>query len=153
MMETQTIRETGQEIMAWQAEHGKQSCRKLGAKLEISKSSVHRHLQARESSNQHPGSCLWETEAGQAWLRRLFLGVLYCFGLGNNIGVEKLSEFFKVIQLDAHVGASPPALGSRLRQMENFLPKFQKGCESGQSAQRRQVVVAGDETCFGDLLI
>ncbi len=153
MMKTKTIRETGTQIMAWLAEHGKQSCRKLGAQLALSKSSVHRHLQARARRNQHPGSCLWETEAGQAWLRRLYFGVLDCFGLGNNIGAEKLSAFFKVIQLDAHVGASPSALGARLKQMENLLPQFQTECESGQSAQRRQVVLAGDETFFGELLI
>ncbi len=105
MMKTKTIRETGQKIMAWIAAHGKQSCRKLGAQLALSKSSVHRHLQARESRKQHPESCFWETEAGQAWLRRLFFGVLYCFGLGNNIGAEKLSAFFTAIRLDAHVRA------------------------------------------------
>lgn len=139
--------------MAWLAAHGKQSCRKLGIQLELSKSSVHRHLQARERRNQHPASCLWETEAGQAWLRRLYFGVLYCFGLGHNIGAEKLSAFFKVIQLDAHVGASPSALGDRLKQMEHWLPQFQTACESGQSDPRRRVVLAGDETFFGDLLI
>lgn len=153
MMETQTIRETGQQIMAWIAAHGKQSCRQLGTQLARSKSSVHRHLQARERRNEHPESCFWETEEGDAWLRRLYFGVLYCFGLGNNIGAEKLSAFFKVIRIDTHVGVSPSALGARLRQMEAMLPKFQTECESGQADQRRKVVLAGDETFFGELLI
>ena len=147
------MRETGQKIMAWMAAHGKQSCRKLGTQLARSKSSVHRHLQARARRNQHPESGFWETEEGAAWLRRLYFGVLYCFGLGNNIGAEKLAAFFKIIRLDTHVGASASALGARLRQMEEILPQFQKECESGQVAQRRQVVLAGDETFFGELLI
>jgi hypothetical protein len=153
MMKTQTIRETGQQIMAWIAAHGKQSCRKLGSKLALSKSSVHRHLQARERRDRYPESGFWETEEGAAWLRRVYWGVLYCFGLGNNIGAERLSEFFKVIRIDTHVGSSAAAVGARLRQMEAVLPQFQQACESGQADQRRQVVVAGDETFFGDLLI
>ena len=153
MMETKTIRETGQKIMAWIADHGKQTCRQLGGKLGIPKSTIHRHCQARERRNQYPESSFWETEVGQSWLRRLYFGVLYCFGLGHNIGAEKLAAFFQVIRLDTHVGASASALGARLRQMEAVLPQFQKECESGQAAQRRQVVLAGDETFFGDLLI
>jgi len=69
------------------------------------------------------------------------------------MGAEKLSEFFKVIRIDTHVGSSASALGARLRQMEEVLPKFQKECESGQADQRRKVVLAGDETFFGELLI
>jgi hypothetical protein len=152
-MKTKTIRETGTQIMAWIAAHGKQTCRQLGDKLGIPKSTIHRHGQARESRNQYPESCFWETEVGQSWLRRLYFGVLYCFGLGNNIGTEKLAEFFKVIRLDTQVGSSASALGARLRQMEAVLPQFQTECESGQADQRRQVVLAGDETFFGELLI
>ena len=37
--------------------------------------------------------------------------------------------------------------------MEAVLPQFQTECESRQADQRRQVVLAGDETFFGDLLI
>jgi hypothetical protein len=57
------------------------------------------------------------------------------------------------IRLDTHVGSSASALGARLRQMEAVLPQFQTECESGQADQRRKVVLAGDETFFGDLLI
>jgi predicted ArsR family transcriptional regulator len=47
-MKTQPIRETGQQIMAWIAAHGQQTCRQLGGKLGIPKSTIHRHGQARE---------------------------------------------------------------------------------------------------------
>jgi len=152
-MKTQTIRETGQKIMAWIAAHGKPTCRQLGSQLGIPKSTIHRHGQARERRDQYPESCFWETEVGQSWLRRLYFGVLYCFGLGNNVGAEKLAEFFRVIRLDTHVGSSASALGARLRQMEKMLPQFQTACEAGQSTPRRKVVLAGDETFFGELLI
>jgi hypothetical protein len=139
--------------MAWIAAHGQQTCRQLGGKLGIPKSTIHRHGQARERRNKYPASRFWETEVGQSWLRRLYLGVRYCFGLGSNIGAEKLAASFKVIRLDTHVGSSASALGARLRQMEAVLPQFQTECESGQADQRRKVVLAGDETFFGDLLI
>ena len=52
-------------------EHGKQSIRSLADRTGLSKSSVHRHLQAMERRDRYPESSLWETEAGRTWLIRL----------------------------------------------------------------------------------
>jgi Mn-dependent DtxR family transcriptional regulator len=52
-------------------EHGKQSIRSLADRTGISKSSVHRHLQAIGHRDRSPESSLWETEAGRTWLIRL----------------------------------------------------------------------------------
>ena len=118
-----------------------------------SKSSVHRHQKAQARRHQYPESALWETEAGEAWLKLLMVAVLYSFGMECHVGADKLSRFFKLIRIDTHVGISSSALRQQLSRMESLLPLFQQRCESGVSAQTRSAVVAMDETFFGDFLI
>jgi hypothetical protein len=96
---------------------------------------------------------LWETEAGEAWLRQLTFAVLYIFGMECHVGAGKLAQFFKLIRIDTHVGVSPSALSWQLNHMESLLPLFQQQCEKDASAQPRTAVVAMDETFFGDFLI
>jgi predicted ArsR family transcriptional regulator len=49
-------------------EHGKQSVRRLADRTGLSKSSVHRHLQAIDRRDHYPESSFWDTEAGRTWL-------------------------------------------------------------------------------------
>jgi Winged helix-turn-helix DNA-binding len=81
-------------------EHGKQSMRSLADRTGLSKSSVHRHLQAMDRRDRHPESSLWETEAGRAWLIRLVVATLFVFGLKRGVGAETLSEFFSRLRLE-----------------------------------------------------
>src|SRR5262245_2063165 len=89
--------------------HGKQSVRNLAERTGLSKSSVHRHLQAIDRRDRSPESSLWETEAGRNWLLRLVVATLFVFGFKHGVGAETLSEFFGRLHLDAHVGCSPSA--------------------------------------------
>src|SRR6516162_9073261 len=82
-------------------EHGKQSIRSLADCTGLSKSSVHRHLQAMDRRDRYPESSLWETEAGRAWLIRLMVATLFVFGLKRGVGAETLSEFFSRLRLEA----------------------------------------------------
>ncbi len=91
-------------------EHGKQSIRSLADRTGLSKSSVHRHLQAIDRRDRYPESSLWETPAGRTWLIRLVVATLFVFGLKRGVGAETLSEFFSRLRLEAHVGCSPSAL-------------------------------------------
>jgi len=135
------------------ARSGKQSFRKLASLINRSKSSVHRHEQARVRRNQHPESVLWETDSGEAWQQMLVLATLYTFGMECHVGADKLAKFFKLIRMDTHVGTSPSTIRKQLNKIEELLPLFQQGCESDASTQSRRVVVAADETFFGDFLI
>ena len=132
---------------------GKQSCRKLAERIGRSKSSVHRHEQARQRRDHPPESVLWETEAGAAWLRTLFFATLYVFGLQSHVGADTLEEFFKLLRLDQHLGVSASVLRKRLNQMEALLPRFQQQCELEAGASPRSGVVVADETFMGDLVI
>ena len=88
-------------------EYGKQSIRSLAERTGLSKSSVHRHLQAMDRRERYPESPLWETEAGRAWLIRLMVATLLEFGLKRGVGAETLSEFFGRLRLEGNVGARP----------------------------------------------
>jgi len=132
---------------------GNQSIRKIASAIHRSKSAVHRHLRRQKIRNEYPESTFWETEAGDAWLRRMTLATLYIFGLDCHVGADKLAQFFKLIRIDTHVGVSPSALRQQLRNMENLLPLFQQQCENSASVQPRTIVAAMDETFFGDFLI
>ena len=71
-------------------EHGQQSVRRLAECTGLSKSSVHRHLQAINRRDRYPESSLWETEAGRNWLIRLVVATLLVFGLKRGVGAETL---------------------------------------------------------------
>src|ERR671938_1755975 len=102
-------------------EHGKQSVRSLADRTGLSKSSVHRHLQAMDRRDRSPESSLWETEAGRAWLIRLMVATLFVFGLKRGVGAATLSEFFSRLHLEAHVGCSPSALRTMMHTLERFI--------------------------------
>jgi len=131
--------------------------RKIAAATGLSKDSVARSLEAVSQRNQYPESHFWETEAGQAWLCLLVIGMLYVFGLKGNQGAERMSEFLKLIRVNTHVGVSPSALRTMLSQMEKLLVEFGQ-MEEEQQRQKgeaeREIVGSGDETWFnGQMLL
>ena len=79
-------------------DHGKQSIRSLADRTGLSKSSVHRHLQAIDRRDRYQESSLWETEPGSA-LSSLSLAVAgqrqnrcsACFDGTTSVHVERLA--------------------------------------------------------------
>ena len=102
-------------------EHGKQSIRSLADRTGLSKSSVHRHLQAIDRRDCYPESSFWETPAGRAWLIRLVVAAMFVFGFKRGVGAETLSEFFGRLRLEAHVGCSPSALRIVMHTLERHV--------------------------------
>ncbi len=138
------------------AEFGKQSLRKIAQATGLSKDSVDRSLKAMNRRNKHPEADFWETEEGQAWLRIMVLAVLYVFGIKGNQGAERMSEFFKCIRVDSHVGSSPSALRNMIGQMEKLLVEFQQRQEAQQREKEEEgcdIVAAGDETWFNGKMV
>jgi len=149
MKVTQKIRETGRRIAVSVFEYGEQTCRELAERLGCSKSSAHRHEQARKKRDQHPESYFWETEEGYDWLRRLVFATIYMFGVQRSVGPAHLSEYFAMLRIETHVGISETALRTLIHVMENLLPAYQKMCEAQPAGTSRKAVLAGDETFFG----
>jgi len=150
---TQKIRETGRQIAAAVFEYGEQTCRSLAEQFDCSKSSVHRHEQARKKRDRHPESWFWETDEGYAWLHRWVFATIYMFCIRRSIGPGYLSEYFAMLHVDMHAGISESALRKLIHVMENLIPVFQEMCEAQQAGTVRKVVVAGDETFFDSVLL
>ena len=102
-------------------EHGKSSIRRLAERTGLSKSSVHRQLQAAEHRDRYPESGLWETPEGRDWLIRLVVATLFIFGLKRGVGADTISEFFGRLHLEAHVGCSPSALRHVMHTLERII--------------------------------
>src|SRR5262245_66189069 len=90
-------------------EYGTQSIWSLADRTGLSKSSVHRHLQAMDRRDRDPESSLWATEAGRPWLLRLVVATLFVCGLKRGVGAATLSEFVGRLHLEGRVGCSPSA--------------------------------------------
>jgi uncharacterized protein DUF6399/IclR-like helix-turn-helix domain-containing protein len=135
--------------------YGKQSIRRLADRTGLSKSSVHRHLQAMDRRDRYPESSLWETPAGRAWLIRLVVATLFVFGLKRGVGAETLSEFFSRLRLEGHVGCSPSALRSVLHTLERLLLDTTAAWEKEGIAhgEIRPVIGAVDETFLQRMML
>jgi len=150
------VRSRDTKVFGSLAEFGKQSLRKIAQSIGLSKDSVARSLTALSKRDKYPESHLWETEEGQAWLRRMVIAMLYEFGVKGNQGAERMSEFLKRIRVDTHVGSSPSALRNMVRQIEKALADFQREQEAQQAEQEgetREIVASGDETFFNDEMV
>lgn len=150
---TQSIRASSLLIITAIFTFGYRSIRQLAEQCGRSKSSVHRHLKAYECRQQHPESYFWETEEGSELLRRIYCAVLYQFGLKHHVGADQLSEFFRLIRIDTHVGVSASALRQRMRDLEQQLAAFQAEQEASAECPEPERTVAMDETFFSQMMI
>ena len=120
------LRERCQTVFQAGYQFSQNSFRAVAQKTDLSKSSVHRLYHRIVNRNQHPESSLWETEAGQQWLRLLVLATIFIFALQEGIGCERLSQFFRLLRLQRHIGVSPTALRSLRAQMESAIINYQQ---------------------------
>ena len=136
-------------------EYGTQSIRSLADRTGLSKSSVHRHLQAMERRDRYPESSFWETEAGRTWLIRLVAATLVVFGLKRGVGAETLSEFFSRLHLDGHIGCSPSALRTLMHTLERLVLETTAAWEQEGIAQGeiQPVIGAVDETFLQRMML
>src|SRR5512145_3324972 len=136
-------------------EHGQQSIRSLADRTGLSKSRVHRHLQAMDRRDRYPESSLWETPEGRAWLIRLVVATLFEFGLKRGMGAETLSEFFSRLHLEAQVGCSPSALRTVMHTLERLILDIAAAWEQDGIAhgEIRPVIGAVDETFLQRMML
>ena len=136
-------------------DNGKSSIRCLAEQTGLSKSSVHRHLQAAGRRDRYPESGLWETEAGRLWLIRLVVATLFIFGLKRGVGADTISEFFGRLHLETHVGCSPSALSHLMQRLEPIIVETtaaweQEGIDHGEI---RPIIGAVDETFLQRMML
>ena len=135
--------------------YGQQSVRCLAERTGLSKSSVHRHLQAIKRRDGYPEASWWETEAGRNWLIRLVVATLFVFGFKRGGGAETISEFFGRLRLEAHVGCSPSALRHVMHTLERLILETGAAWEKEGIAhgEIRPVIGAVDETFLQRMML
>jgi hypothetical protein len=144
------IRERGKKVWQCWQESRNLSRRAIAKILGISKSSVQRHLKSQFRRQQHPESQMWETEAGQDWLRLLVFGAIYCFGIKGGIGAGSLSEFFHLLRLEQHIGCSPSAIRAMEVQLKTKIIDYEQAqSKECHRATPISICVGADETFFG----
>ena len=149
------LRERCQAVFKAGYQLGKTSFRSLAQKNNLSKSSVHRLYHRIKRRNQHPESELWESSAGQQWLRLLVLATIFVFALQGGIGCERLSQFFRLLRLQRHIGVSPTALRSLRTRMESAIIDYQQQQHEfiGKISSQVEVCAAADETFFDQVIL
>ena len=149
------LRERCQEVFKAGYQFGKTSFRRLAKTTNLSSSSVHRLYHRIVSRNQHPESELWETEAGQKWLRLLVLATIFVFSLQGGIGCERLSQFFHLLRLNKHIGVSPTALRNLRASIESKIIEYQQQQHEKLKTTSPQVelCLAADETFFDQVIL
>lgn len=144
------LRQRCQQVFGARQEGTQRSLRKIAAATGIPKSSVHRHKQTIARRDQYPEASLWETTAGQEWLRLLVCGAIYVFGIKCGIGAETLSEFFYLLQLPMQVGVSPSALRSLEVVVRKAILEYQQQQQKalGETQTAIEICAGADETAF-----
>jgi hypothetical protein len=135
--------------------HGKQRIRSLADRTGLAKSSVQRHLQAMDRRDRSPESSWWDTPAGRTWLIRLVVATLLVFGLKRGVGAETLSEFFRRLRLEGHMGCSPSALRTVMHPLERLILEMAAAWEKEGIAHGkiRPVIGAVDETFLQRMML
>ena len=144
------IRERGKKVWQCWQESTNLSRRAIAKILGISKSSVQRHLTSQFRRQQYPESQMWETEAGQDWLRLLVFGAIYCFGIKRGIVAGSLSEFFHLLRLEQQIGCSPSAIRAMEVQLKTKIIDYEQAqSKECHRATPISICVGADETFFG----
>jgi hypothetical protein len=118
----------------------------------MSVSAAHRHKQALARRNQHPESWLWETSEGGQWLVVVMCAAIYVFAIRGGIGMDLLSEFFRLVRLNTHVGVSATSLRRLTGQIEDLILQYQ-GQHIPQNPRQTSIIVGADETFFREVVL
>jgi Family of unknown function (DUF6399) len=149
------IRERAQKVFQAASDHCRKSVRAVAQATGLSKSTVHRHQQARANRNQYPESDLWESPSGGDWLRRLVVSSIFIFSFQHGVGSESLSKFFHLLRLERHIGVSPAALRKIRAMMETEILAYQQAQQSALANVGQPIEVCGgiDETFFEQVVL
>ena len=139
-------------IFTFFQKNNESSIRKAAIETGTSKSSVHRHKKAIERRNQHPESLLWEGEEGKMWLKLLVCATIYIFGIRGGVGMTTISEFFKRLRLEKHIGVSPTSLHRLVADIEDSILEYKENYEKNNNGVA-QAVVGADETFFDKMIL
>lgn len=146
-------------ITGHRAAHPDQSYRAASAELGIPKSTIHAQVQRVEQRNKYDESQFWNSEAGQAFLKRLIVSTIYTFGIKGGIGAGRIEEFMQQIRIGTHAAVSKTSIYRMTLEIEAAILRYQELTEQKlqqQAAAQKdylEVVLGLDETWLDRMLL
>jgi hypothetical protein len=136
-------------------EFGEKSLAQLANLTNSSKTSVHRQIQKINNRSSALGASFFETAEGCKWLTRLVIAALLVFGLQANVGAERLSLFFTLINIACFMGLSSTSVSRLKKQMVGLLEEYEKQLlpKIKELSKTKDLMAGADETFFEQLLI
>lgn len=95
---------------------------------------------------------MWETEEGQKWALLLICATLYIFGIRCGVGMGTISEFFKCLRLEKHLGISPTNLYRMISKIEDAILEYKAEHEKNEG-KTAPAIVGTDETFFDKMIL
>ena len=137
------------------AQFGKSTCRSIGDKLGLSKSSVNRSQQKINKRSNIVGATFFETEEGQEWLIELVVATIFIFGIIAGVGSERIAVFFSLLSITTFVGLSSSSVKKIENQIETLILKYKIHWDEQvkNKASDLTITPGGDETFFENLMI
>lgn len=146
-------------LLGYQKSENKKSIREVGIELDVPKSTIHHEQKKQLARNQYAESEFWETEAGQSFLKRLIVSVIYTFGIKGGIGAGRIEEFMNQIRIGTHVGVSESSIYRMMKEVELSIFRYRELVdrelkkESKEYMEQLEVVLGLDETWLDDMLL
>lgn len=133
----------------------KDTCRAIGSKLGLSKSSVNRSQQKINNRSNIDGATFFETAEGQQWLIKLVVATIFVFGIIAGVGSERIAVFFSLISITAFIGLSTSSVKNIENQIEALILKYKTHWDEQVKDKASQLTITpgGDETFFDKLMI
>jgi hypothetical protein len=137
------------------AKFGTDTCRSIGSKLGLSKSSVNRSQQKINNRSDVDGAAFFETKDGQQWLIKMVVATIFVFGIIAGVGAERIAVFFSLLSINAFVGLSASSVKSIENQIDVLILKYKNIWDNKikDKASELTITPGGDETFFESLMI
>lgn len=134
---------------------GEQSLSQLATITGSSKSSVYRQRKTIKKRATQLGAKFFETEEGFQWLLRFLIATLLVFGLQSNVGADRISLFFNLMEVTKFIGTSSASIRRLKVQMMELLNKYEKELlpKMNTAAKNLNLMAGADETFFESLLV
>lgn len=132
--------------------------KELSEDLDVPLRTLNYNIASQDKRLVNETATFLESEAGEAFLKRLVVGTIYTFCLKAGVGAGRVEEFFELIQIYSHVAISESSILRVIKEIEQSILKYKELQESDLQASKAyskdlEVVLGLDETWLDEMLL
>jgi len=129
--------------------------RGIATEINTPKSTVHYHKQQTDKRIDDIGTDFWETDLGYQFIIRLVVAAIFVFCIKSGNGAGRLSEFFRLLQLDNYLPASESVILKIIKQIEALILGYRNASEREIRSKVKQIelILGVDETWFDKMYL